>query len=331
MSKFLTIKLNLFDLEFQPFKERSGQIGSFTILKSCIKFIDDERSDNKRFAIIDRYEKRDKTESRKIFISVAAFSFPDRMYKCKIHLIRDKTPSFMDRDKMSFSPIDILKNKDIVETTNFFIDMDRPNNPTIICEYNNLGPKISDIEYYFRYLSYKKLKISKACKAVVYMEKSVEQVMNSLKNIFRFRFRARPENLPSLYRNVNDAFISNMQALGNTANPKWIKVDLSFRDQGGKNVVTETNYKMMSTTKKILNAVINDTKVLEDIDDFYLEYEDENGDAKDYNLISGKVSLEVDCPFNDDKKGQLNTKILFDLAKEKYLDYRSQDLNLINE
>lgn len=326
MSKFLPIKLHLFDLEFQPFKERSGQIGSFNILKSCIKYIDDERMNNKRFVIIDRHEKRDKTESRKIFISVAAFSYPDRMYKCKIHLIRDKTPSFMDRDKMSFSSIDILKNKDVVETTNFFIDTDRPNDPTIICEYNNLGPKISDIEYYFRYLSYKKLKISKACKAIVYMEKSVEQVMNSLKKIFRFRFRARPENLPSLYRNINDAFITQMQALGRTVDPKWLKIDLSFRDQGGKNVVPETNYKMMSTAKKILNAVIDDTKVLEDIDDFYLEYEDDNGDAKDYSLISGKITLDVECPLKENKKGQLDTKILFDLAKEKYQEYRAGNL-----
>lgn len=330
MSQHLPIKLHLFDLEFQPYKERSGQIGSFNILKSCIKYIDDERMDNKRFAIIDRYEKRDKAESRKIFISVAAFSYPDRMYKCKIHLIRDKTPSFMDREKMSFSSIDILKNKDVVETTNFFIDMDRPKDPTIICEYNSLGPKISDIEYYFRYLSYKKLKISKACKAIVYMEKSVEQVMNSMKNIFRFRFRARPENLPSLYRNIDDAFITNMQALGRTVDPKWIKVDLSFRDQGGKNVVTETNYKMMSTTKKILNAVIEDTKVLEDIDDFYLEYEDENGDGKDYNLISGKIALEVECPLKEGKKGQLDTKVLFDLAKKKYEEYRLVNLKQNN-
>lgn len=331
MTKFLPIKFHLFDLEFQPFKDRSAQIGSFAILKSCIKYIDDERMVNQRFVIIDRHEKRDKAESRKIFISVAAFSFHDRMYKCKIHLIRDKTPSLMDRDKMSFSSIDILKNKDIVETTNFFIDMDRPNDPTIICEYNNLGPKISDIEYYFRYLSYKKLHISKACKAIVYMEKSVEQVMESMRKIFRFRFRARPENLPSLYRNIDDAFISNLQGLGRTVDPKWIKVDLSFRDQGGKNIVPDSNYKMMSTTKKILNAVIGDTKVLEDIDDFYLEYEDENGEGKDYNLISGKTSLEIDCPLQEGKKGQLNTKIMFDLAKEKYQEYRSFILSQRNE
>lgn len=331
MTNFIPVKFNIFDLEFQPYKERSREIGSFNILKSCIKFIDDERKDNQRFVIIDRHEKRDKAESRKLFISVVSYSHPDRMYKGKIHLIRDKTPSFMDKEKMTFSSIDILKNKDVVETTNFFIDMDRPSVPTVLCEYHNLGPKITDIEYYFRYISSKKLRLSKACKTSIYMNKSVERVLESMQNIFKFRFRARPENLPSLYRKADDAFITNMQALGKTVDPKWIKVDLSFRDQGGKNVVQEKNYKMMSTTKKMLNAVVKDTKVLEDIDDFYLEYEDDQGEERDFSLVSGKISLDIQCPLKEGKKGQLNTKEMFNLVKDKYEEYRSGKLEQNNE
>ena len=331
MSKTLNVKFHIFDLEFQPYKDQSGKIGSFSILKSCIKYINDKKREEKRLVIVDRYEKRDKAESRKMFISSAAFSFPDKMYKCKIHLIRDKSPSFLDRETLSFESVDILKNKEMVETTHFYIDMDKISNPTIICEYNSLGPKISDIEYYFRYLSSKSvLHISKACKAQIHMEKSAEQVMESLKNILRFRFRARPENLPGMYRNTQDTFFSEMQALGNLVDPKSIKIDLSFRDQGGKKVVSETNYKMMKTTKKLLNAVSKDVTILEEMEDFYLEYEDEEGEDHRYNFIRGKKSINIKCPLKDGKKGQADSKLMFEIANQEYSTYKSKLKSMIN-
>ncbi|RDY58387.1 hypothetical protein [Flagellimonas nanhaiensis] len=328
MAENLDVKFHIFDLEFQPYKEQSGTLGSFNILKSCIRKINDERTQNRRFLIIDRHETRDKAESRKLFVSSASYSHTDKMFKCRINLLRDKAPSFLDKEKLTISSTIDLKNKELVETTNFYIDMDKLNEPTVICEYNNLGPKISDIEYYFRTISSRKhLIISKACKAKIHMEKSVEQVIDSMQNVFRFKFKARPENLPSLYRDINDAFITNMQSLVNTVDPKTIRVDLSFRDQGGKKLVSETNYKMVSTSKKILNAVLNNTKVVEDIDDFFLEYEDSNGESNDFSLIRGKVSLDSNCPLKDGKKGLLDTRFLFEDIKKKYLAYKAEKRN----
>ena len=325
MADYLDIKFHIFDLEFQPYKEQSGTLGSFNILKSCMRKITDERTENHRFLIIDRHETRDKAESRKLFVSSAPYSHTDKMFKCKINLLRDKAPSFLDKEKLTISSTIDLKNKELVETTNFYVDMDKVNEPTVICEYNNLGPKISDIEYYFRTISSRKhLVVSKACKAKIHMEKSVEQVIDSIQNVFRFKFKAKPENLPSLYRNINDAFITNMQSLGNTVDPKTIRVDLSFRDQGGKKLVSEKNYKMVSTCKKILHAVLNNTKVIEDIDDFFLEYEDSDGISNDFSLIRGKVSLDSKCPLKDGKKGLLDTRYLFEDIKTKYLLYKTE-------
>lgn len=329
MSHSLDIKFHIFELIFQPYLEQEGKMGSFGILKSCIKKITDSRVEEHKFIIIDRHETRDKADSRKLFISSAAYSHSDRMYKCKIGLIRDKVPAFLDREKMTISSDIDLGNRELFETTNFYIDIEKTTNPTVICEYNSLGPKISDIEYYFRTLSSRKfLHISKACTARIHMEKSVEQVIETMQNIFRFRFKAKPENLPSLFNNTQDAFISNMQGLANTVDPKSVKIDLSFRDSGGKKLVSEKNYKMMATSKKILSAVLNDTRVLEDIEDFYLEYEDSDGEDNDFSLVRGKVTLETNCPFKKGLKGQLDTKYLFINIKEKYDIYKSQKMNV---
>lgn len=329
MPDVLDIKFHIFELIFQPYKEQEGMMGSFSILKSCLKKINDDRLEKHRFIIIDRHETRDKAESRKLFISSAAYTHKDRMYKCKIGLLRDKVPAFLDREKMTISSDIDLGNKELFETTNFYIDIEKTTNPTIICEYNSLGPKISDIEYYFRTLSSRKfLHISKACTARIHMEKSVEQVIESMQNVFRFRFKARSENLPSLFNNTQDSFISNMQILANAVDPKSVKVDLSFRDSGGKKLVTEKNYKMMATSKKILSAVLNNTRVMEDIEDFYLEYEDAEGDYNDFSLVRGKVALETSCPFKKGQKGQLDTKYLFNSIKEKYDIYKSEKMNV---
>jgi len=325
MSDFLDVKFHIFDLVFQPYKQQVGKMGSFGILKSCFKKINDDRINEQRFIIIDRHETRDKAESRKLFVSQASYSHPDRMFKCKIGLLRDKMPAFLDREKMTISSNIDLKNKELVESTNFYVDMTKLTNPTVLCEYNSLGPKISDIEYYFRTISSRKfLHISKACQAQVQMEKSVEHVIDSMENIFKFRFKAKPENLPSLFNNTKDAFISNMQILAKTADPKSIRVDLSFRETGGKKLVSEKNYKMMSTSKKILKAVLNDTTVMEDIEDFYLEYEDSDGIENDFNLVRGKVFLETACPYKKGKKGQLDNKILFTRIKQKYDIYKEE-------
>ncbi|PKA83599.1 hypothetical protein ATE92_1756 [Ulvibacter sp. MAR_2010_11] len=329
MADFLDVNFHAFELIFQPYKEQTGKMGSFGIFKSCVKKINDTRTENRRYIIIDRHENRDKAESRRLFVSRATYSHSDRMYKCRINLLRDKVPAFLDREKMTISSDIDLKDKELVETTNFYVDLEKHNNPTVICEYNNLGPKISDIEYYFRTLSSRKfLHISKACKAQVHMEKSVEQVINSMENVFKFRFKARPESLPALFRNTQDSFISNMQALANTVDPKSVKVDLSFRETGGKKLITEKNYKMLSTSKKILQAVINDTKVMEDIEDFYLEYEDSEGNDNDFSLVRGKVTLYVKCPYKKGKKGQLDTEKLFDLANEQYMLYKAEKMNV---
>ncbi len=327
MFKHLDVKFHVFDLAFQPYLDDSQKIGSFSILKSCIKLVNDQRVENHRFVIIDRHEKRDKADSRKLFISTAAYSREDQMFKCKMHLIRDKIPSFLDKDNLTFSSVDILKNKELVETTSFYIDMGRKVYPTIICEFNSVGPKISDIEYYFRILSSRKhLHISKACQAKVHMEQSVEKVIEAMQNVFRFKFKAKPENLPSLFQSTKDTFFSDMQLLGKNVDPKSIRVDLSFREQGGKKLVPEKNYKMLSTSKKILNAVLNDTKVIDDIEDFYLEYEDDKGIDRNYSLAKGKVTFNIKCPFKEEKKGQLDTRAMFSEVKEKYLTYKSRKL-----
>lgn len=314
--KFISVRFHVFDLEFTPYKKLENKIGSFNILKDCIQKCNDEKINNQKLIVLDRFENRSSSESRKLFLVSAAYKADKKIYKCKMGLFRDKVPSYLDLNNFKVTDFQNITNKKLIEITNFYIDFDKINNPTFICEFNNQGARISDIEYYFRSLSSSKhLYLARGCKALIHMNKSIDDLLDSVTNIFKFRIRVKPENLPSLYRNSEDAFISNLSLLGKTVDPSSIKVDLSFRDPGGKKIVSKQNYKMLSTTQKILNAAKGDITTLEDLDDFYIEYEDSSGTELSYNFIKEKVEIEFDCLTNN---SILDKTMLYETAMAKY-------------
>lgn len=321
MSDCAIIKFHYFTISFTPYKENEKKYSSNNILKECINRINHERTKEQKAIVIDRHESRDEMESRNLFVSSAAYKLDDKIYKCRIALLRDnKIPTLVNKSDFNLTPLDYLKGKAIAETTNFYIDMNGAE-PVICCEFNSLGPRISDIEYYFRYISSNKmLHISKACKASVHMELPIETVLKSIKDVYKIKIKAKPNRLSFLYQNVDDAFITNMNALAGTINPATIKIDLSFRERGsGKEIITKKNNSALTFSKKVLNAVKNDSKVIDDFEDFQLEFENEDGSDGFFNLVKGKREFIIQCPYST--PGHLDTKLLYDKAKSEFKEY----------
>lgn len=317
------IKFHYFTLTFTPYKENEKKYTSSYILKECINRVNHERTKEQKAIVIDRHENRDEIEPRNLFVSSAAYKLEDKIYKCRIALLRDnKIPTLVNKSDYNLTPLDYLKGKAIAETTNFYIDLNGTE-PVICCEFNSLGPRISDIEYYFRHISSNKmLFISKACKASVHMEIPVESVLESIQDVYKLKIKAKPNRLSFLYQNVEDAFITNMNALAGTVNPATIKIDLSFRERGsGKELITKKNQSALSFSKKVLNAVKNDSKVIDDFEDFYLEFENEDGSDGVFNLVKGKREFQIKCPYST--PGHLDTKVLYDKAKVEFQEYLS--------
>lgn len=325
MADTASIKFHYFTLSFTPYKENEKKYSSNNILKDCINRINHERTKEQKAIVIDRHEFRDEIEPRNLFISSAAYKLTDKLYKCRIALLRDnKIPTLVNKSDFNLTPLDYLKGKAIAETTNFYIDLNG-SEPVICCEYNNLGPRISDIEFYFRHISSNKmLHISKACKASVHMEVPVEDVLQSIQDVYKIKIKAKPNRLSFLYQNVEDAFITNMNALAGTINPTTVKVDLSFRERGsGKEIITKKNQSALSFSKKVLNAVKNDSKVIDDFEDFQLEFEKEDGSDGFFNLVKGKREFQIKCPFST--PGHLDTKFLYEEAKNEFKEYLNRN------
>ncbi len=314
--KKTNVKFNLFDFEFTPYEGKNKS--SKSILVDCIQKINDEKTINQKAIVIDRHENRVNELPRSLFISSAAFNIKEKKYKCRIALIREgKIPTLVNKDNYTITSFEKLGDHAIAEVTNFYIDVNG-NLPVVCCEFNSNGPRINDIEYYFRKISsHKMLRISKSCKAKIHMKTPVDDVLTSLSDVLKFEIKAKPSRLNYLTREVKGAFIGNMNSLANTVEPKSIKVDAFFRDRGKTG--GKKNIKAISFAKKVLTAVQKDSKIAEDIEDFTLEFERKDGTEDIFQLLKGKVEIETECSFKS--SGNLDTKELYEKVSHEFNNY----------
>ena len=316
------VKFNLFDFQFTPYNRSSKNNNSLSILKECIQRINDEKTQKQKAIVIDRHDNRQGSESRKLFVSSAAYLLNDKIYKCRIALIREhKIPTLVNRTTYTLTPFDELGNKAIAETTHFYIDVSGKV-PVVCCEFNSNGPRILDIEYYFRYIaSFNMLKISKACKASLHMDGSVSTVLDSITDVLKFRIKTKPNRLSYLFQEVKDPFIANMNALANTVSPNSIKVEAFFREIGNSNNKSK-NLSAVNFIKRVLAAIKNDSNIIEDFDDFYLEYESEGNREDTFHLLRGKKELIINCPYKS--AGNYDTKELYNNTKLEFSKYLAE-------
>jgi hypothetical protein len=157
----IDVKFHYFDFLFTPYKEDGDSLNSEKILKACLQKINDEKRNEGKAILINRHEGKTYAESRNMFVSSASIVLKDKKYKCQIALLRDnRMPQLVDKSNYTLRPISELGS--IAETTHFYIDFSG-SVPVVCCEYNYHGPRISDIEFYFRQISNDLLKISKKC------------------------------------------------------------------------------------------------------------------------------------------------------------------------
>ncbi|MEZ7504605.1 hypothetical protein [Flavobacterium sp. Arc2] len=319
MTNKTLIKFHLFDLTFTPYNGTAKS--SKSIIVECLQRINDERTQNGQAIVLDRHEDRKDELPRNLFVASAAYSHNEKIYKCRIALIRaGKIPTLVNKSNYSIAEFNKLDSHDIAEITNFYINVNGKF-PVVCCEFNSNGPRVNDIEYYFRQISsHKMLRISKSCKASIHMKMPINDVLDSISDVLKFEIKAKPSRLNYLTDEVKGAFIGNMNMLANTIEPRSIKIDAFFRDRGkNSKEVSKKNLKALAFVKNVLSAIQKDNKIAEEIDDFTLEFEREDGTEDVFNLLKGKVEIEAECSLKT--SGNLDTKELFEKVSLQFNDY----------
>ena len=150
------------------------------------------------------------------------------------------------------------------------------------------------------------------------MKSPVKEVLDSITDVLRFNIKARPNNLKYLYQEMEESFIGNMKALANSVEPRSIRVNAFFREMGSKKEKYKNN-KAVAFIKRTLKAFIDNSEIIDDFDDFSLEFEKKDGSEEVFNLIKGKHEIEIECSYRS--AGNLNTKELYEKANIEFDEY----------
>ncbi|QHS56936.1 hypothetical protein GWR56_15790 [Mucilaginibacter sp. 14171R-50] len=287
-SELEEIKFNFFTMLFSPIKEHAN-LNSNDIILRIVDAINQQRSNN-NIIIFDRFKNRKNTPSRQLYISYTGYEPLERRLKFAMALIRSgKLPLLKPTGSIDLVPFD--KNMgEFTEVTHFFIDMKRPT--AVVCvEFNDNGPRMTDIEYYFRAMSTEYLHMSRSLTVGMMMEKNIDETLNGLLGVFDFDMKIESKKFSEMDHDTK-GFLSEWGTLLTKLQPEFIRVEAFFQRKGKKNNTASTHPGLLTGLKHILNKLGKPNNA-DAFDKFVLNYEDKDGNAKRFDLFDTKSEISV--------------------------------------
>ena len=308
-----TIRFHFFSIKFTPLVNVT--LSSNDILLKVITFISNELH-NKKGYLIDRYHKRSDNDKREIFMNTAIIMAKEKRIRCSMALLRSGVqPLLKPADSFELVPLD-KANGSIVEQTNFFIDYSKT--PAIVCvQFNNEGPRMSDIEYYFRNISSKQLNLSRACDVKLKMNNTIDKTLSDLVNVLNFEFKLQPQKIAQLDDELK-GYISGINNIGNLLKPKAIRVEAFFRSTS-KVKSNELNKEANGMVRNFLKKFKGRTFNIEAFEDFEVTYENKEGQEEFFSLLKSKKEVVKDV----DLVAMRNTRQWYELIEDDLNEFMS--------
>lgn len=308
------IRYQFFTLKFTPLKDIN--LNSKDIAFNIITYISNKLLKDNQGHLIDRHETRQGSR-RELFMNRAVIMHMDKRIRCSMALLRNgKVPLIKPKEEYKLIPISDAVKGSIAEETHFFIDYSK-NAVIICCEYNHHGPRISDIEYYFRNVAHKVLKESKATEVTAYLDAPIEETLAKLKNVLNIDIKIAPQDLNKLSQDVHNKYFSGMRNLSNLLNPKFLRIEAYFQSPGGSIQSKALNTSANNMIKDLLNKIKGNNLDIDAFKSFMFKYEDNDGNDELFNLLSGKREIVL----NVDVKKITAAKEWYNLVKPEFDEF----------
>ncbi|MDB5135127.1 MAG: hypothetical protein JWP37_1730 [Mucilaginibacter sp.] len=287
------VRFNFMTMLFTPLKEHSSLSSNQIILK-IVEAIRFQRSQN-NIIIFDRFKNRKNEPSRQLYINHNSYEPLERRLKFSMALIRSgKQPLLKPTGSIDLVPFD--KNiGEFTDVTHFFIDMKRPT--AVVCvEFNDNGPRMTDIEYYFRAMSTEYLHLSKSLAAGMMLESNIDETINGLAGVFDFDIKIESKKYSEM---DNDAkgFLSEWGTLLTKLQPEFIRIEAFFQRKGKKANKPSTNSGMLTGLKHILKK-LDKPNNSDAFDKFVINFQDASGDVKKFDLFNTKSEISIPINLN---------------------------------
>lgn len=287
------VKFNFFELKYTPFKN-SPQQTTNDILHAVITFLTQSQIAGSGI-LIDRHEDRKKDTARPLFVTQVSTDWKEKRIKVSMALLRKgRMPKLKPAETWILVPLEKGRGE-IAEETHFYIDYNTPN--IIMCvEYNHNGPRMSDIEYYFRIVANDKLSLAKATSITMFMDTSVDKALAEFKNILNMKVKVQPQKLSQLDMAIQGQYFTSISNLSQQVNPNYVKLEMLFETADKDYESSQINKKGNTMFKRILQAFKANPVNMDVFENFVVKYETEDGKEDIFNLMKGKkeITVEID-------------------------------------
>lgn len=306
------INLYFSSLKFEPYSDLKGKHNTRSILKEVFSYLRDKRK-NGQGHLIDRHEKRSKADSRELFmVSHRKISQEDR-FRCSMALLRKgKQPKLKPTDKFKLLPIGDLGG-DIVEETHFFIDFSTER--CIICsEFNDRGPRTSDLIYYLRNVAGSStLKIARSTENTKFFNSTLDETLSNLRNVLHMDVKFKPSSLAQMDSDVRKNYYSSMENIGKMFKPKFFRVETYFQIPGS-NAPVDINNEANNWFRDMLRIFKQRKRNQKMFENFEVKYEDNAGIEQTFNLLKNRASMTIEV----NSKKDLKNKEMYELIAPEF-------------
>lgn len=284
----IPVRFHFYKLRFTPYTHAKNET-SHTILHQVVTFLSQEQHAGKGI-LIDKHEDGGKGSTRPLFVTNAVFMFKEKRIRFSMALLRTgRIPMVKPADKFLLVPFD-TSNGEIAEQTHFFIDYNTDS--VVLCvEFNSNGPRLSDIEYYFRVVARDKLKLARATEIELYMDTSIDKTLADLKNVLNIDVKVQPQKLSQLDPAIVGQYFTAISNLGQHVKPTFVKLEVMFQTPGKQYTSSQINKDGNSMFTRILNAFKAKPTNMDAFEHFVVRYEDKVGKEEVFNLLKGKKEI----------------------------------------
>ena len=288
---YSTFEFNYASIFMKPYSGDSGT--SSQLLKNIIlKLNEDDFPSEKK--VIDRHENRTNSVRRKLVI--ISNRIEDKGVRChgRIALIKNKAPLIWG-GKDIVEQIEKESNKHYIEITNYTIHFSSDSEPIIMFEFNNEGPRLSDIEFYIRQIA-KEFRLAKNIQTSLHLKTSYEQLDKEMNNVFGVTVKVNSAN------NNKCNWLKILRNLNDDSGYKDVRLELFFNRRKDFRGNYEKNVRGTDFARGLISWLRKDKKNIDYVDDLKMTYQaDGSDDIIELDFLKNKVVSILHIPLIDRK------------------------------
>jgi len=263
---------------------------SSQLLKKIITILNSEDFPNSK-KVIDRHENRANSVNRKLVIISNRLEEKGQRCYGKIALIKNKAPMLWG-GKDIVEEIKKVTNQQFIEVTNYVINFNTNSDPIIMFEFNNEGPRLSDIEFYIRQIA-KDNSLAKSTETSIHLKVPYEQLDKELNNVFSVVVKVNAVN------NNKANWLKTLKNLNDDAGYKDVRLELFFKRQKDEKGNYARNIRGTDYARGIIEWLRKDKKNIEYLDDLKMSYQsNDDEDIIDLDFLKNKVISYLKIPID---------------------------------